>query len=71
MQTSKNYIQITKPNDDLSYTNSLSTNLNLDYIDMLYREKLKFGKKDEIIIKLKWLTETRDTQKKLINPLIQ
>ena len=31
----------------------LSTNLNLDYIDMLYREKLKFGKKDEIIIKLK------------------
>ena len=31
----------------------LSTNLNLDYIDMLYREKLKFGKKEEIIIKLK------------------
>ena len=31
----------------------LSTNLNFDYIDMIYREKLKFGKKDEIIIKLK------------------
>ena len=31
----------------------LSSNLNLDYIDMIYREKLKFGKKDEIIIKLK------------------
>ena len=31
----------------------LSTNLNLDYVDMIYREKLKFGKKDEIIIKLK------------------
>ena len=31
----------------------LSTNLNLDYVDMVYREKLKFGKKDEIIIKLK------------------
>ena len=31
----------------------LSTNLNLDYVDMLYREKLKFGKKDEIIINLK------------------
>ena len=31
----------------------LSTNLNLDYIDMIFREKLKFGKKDEIIIKLK------------------
>jgi len=31
----------------------LSTKLNLDYVDMLYREKLKFGKKEEIIIKLK------------------
>tara|TARA_Y100000994_G_scaffold154099_1_gene126259 strand:+ start:263 stop:481 length:219 start_codon:yes stop_codon:yes gene_type:complete len=31
----------------------LSTNLNLDYVDMLYRDKLKFGKKEEIIIKLK------------------
>ena len=31
----------------------LSTNLNFDYIDMVYREKLKFGKKDEIIISLK------------------
>ncbi len=30
LQTSKNYIQITKPNDDLSYTNSLSTNINLE-----------------------------------------
>ena len=27
--------------------------LILDYVDMIYREKLKFGKKDEIIIKLK------------------
>ena len=31
----------------------LSSNLNLDFVDMIYREKLKFGKKDEIIIKLK------------------
>tara|TARA_B100000941_G_C28450602_1_gene524861 strand:- start:16 stop:234 length:219 start_codon:yes stop_codon:yes gene_type:complete len=31
----------------------LSTKLNLDYVDTLYREKLKFGKKEEIIIKLK------------------
>ncbi len=31
----------------------LSSNLNLDYVDMIYREKLKFGKKDEIIIMLK------------------
>ncbi len=30
LQTSKNYIQITKPDDDLSYTNSLRTNLNLE-----------------------------------------
>jgi len=30
LQTSKNYIQITKPNDDLSYTNSLSSNFNLE-----------------------------------------
>ncbi len=31
----------------------LSSNLNLDYVDMIYREKMKFGKKDEIIIRLK------------------
>ena len=31
----------------------LSSNLNFDYVDMIYREKLKFGKKNEIIIKLK------------------
>ena len=31
----------------------LSTNLNFDYVETLYREKLKFGKKDEILIKLK------------------
>ena len=30
LQTSKNYIQITKPNDDLSYTNSLSTKFSLE-----------------------------------------
>mgnify|MGYP001194135624 CR=1 FL=1 len=31
----------------------LSNKVNLDFVDMVYREKLKFGKKDEIIIKLK------------------
>ena len=31
----------------------LSSNLNFDYVDTIYREKLKFGKKDEIIIKLR------------------
>ncbi len=30
LETSKNYIQITKPNDELSYTNSLSTNFNIE-----------------------------------------
>ena len=31
----------------------LSSKLNLDFIETIYREKLKFGKKEEIIIKLK------------------
>ncbi len=30
LQTSKNYIQITKPNDDLSYTNSLKSEIDLE-----------------------------------------
>ncbi len=40
--------------EDLEKKNSLlSEKLDLDYIDILYREKLNFGKKDEILIKLK------------------
>ena len=31
----------------------LSTNLNFDFVDILIRDKLKLGKKEEIIIKLK------------------
>jgi cell division protein DivIC len=31
----------------------LSKNIDLDYLDTLYRSKLKFGTKDEILIKLK------------------
>ena len=31
----------------------LSEQLDLDFLEILYREKLKFGKKEEIIIKLK------------------
>ena len=31
----------------------LKLNLDLDFIDTIYREKFKFGKKEEIIIKLK------------------
>ena len=38
---------------DLEHKISLVKNNDLDYIDMLYREKFKYGVKDEIIIKLK------------------
>ena len=38
---------------DLEHKISLVKNNDLDYLDMLYREKFKFGTKDEIIIKLK------------------
>ena len=31
----------------------LISNNDLDYLDMLYREKLRYGTKDEIIIRLK------------------
>ena len=39
--------------DDLEHKISLVKNNDLDYLDMLYREKLRYGTKDEIIIKLK------------------
>ncbi len=47
LETSKNYIQRTKPNDDLSYTNSLSTNFNLEgfnlnKIDDYFKVSLNF-----------------------------
>ena len=38
---------------DLEHKISLVKNNDLDYLDMLYREKFRFGTKDEIIIKLK------------------
>ena len=31
----------------------LSGDIDLDYLDIVFREKLKFGKEDEILIKLK------------------
>ena len=44
LQTSKNYIQITKPNDDLSYTNSLSSNINLEGFSLRKKDdKLKIS----------------------------
>ncbi|MDC0426828.1 septation ring formation regulator EzrA [Pelagibacteraceae bacterium] len=40
--------------EDIEHKNKLlSKNINLDYLDTLYRSKLKFGTKDEILIKLK------------------
>ena len=38
---------------DLEHKISLVKDNDLDYLDMLYREKFKYGTKDEIIIKLK------------------
>ena len=37
----------------LEHKISLVKNNDLDYLDMLYREKFRYGTKDEIIIKLK------------------
>ena len=43
--------------EDLNFISNknrlLSKNIDIDFIDSLYREKLKFGKKNEILIKLK------------------
>ena len=49
----KKNILTKKLNEFEKKNNLLSTNLNLDYVETLYRDKLKFGKKEEIIIKLK------------------
>ena len=38
---------------DLEHKITLIKNNDLDYIDVLYREKFRYGTKDEIIIKLK------------------
>ena len=38
---------------DLKHKIKLITNNDLDYLDMLYREKLRYGTKDVILIKLK------------------
>ena len=38
---------------DLKHKIELIANNDLDYLDMLYREKLKYGTKGEILIKLK------------------
>tara|TARA_X000000368_G_scaffold368888_1_gene317121 strand:+ start:297 stop:590 length:294 start_codon:yes stop_codon:yes gene_type:complete len=38
---------------NLKHKINLITSNDLDYLDMLYREKLRYGTKDEILIKLK------------------
>ncbi len=39
--------------NELDHKISLVKNNDLDYLDMIYREKFKYGTKEEIIIKLK------------------
>ena len=39
--------------ENLKHKINLITSNDLDYLDMLYREKLRYGAKDEILIKLK------------------
>ena len=49
----KKEINLTSEIDKLEHKISMLKNNDLDYLDMLYREKFKYGTKDEIIIKLK------------------
>ena len=44
---------LTNKLEDLENKISLIKKNDLDYLDMLYREKFRYGTKDEIIIKLK------------------
>ena len=44
---------LTSKLNDLDHKISLIKDNDLDYLDILYREKFKYGTKDEIIIKLK------------------
>ena len=46
-------IVLNKEIKELKHKIKLIKNNDLDYLDMLYREKLKYGTKDEILIKLK------------------
>ena len=46
-------ITLNKKLQNLNHKIKLINNSDLDYLDMLYREKLSYGTKNEIIIKLK------------------
>ena len=52
-QLIKKEIKLDTELTDLKNKIRLITSNDLDYLDMLYREKLKYGKKEEILIKLK------------------
>jgi cell division protein FtsB len=49
----KKEVSLNNELEDLKHKIKLITNNDLDYLDILYREKLKFGTKEEILIKLK------------------
>ena len=44
---------LSKKLDEIEHKTSLVKKNDLDYLDMIYREKFRFGTRDEIIIKLK------------------
>ena len=50
----KEELSLTNKIEDMNHKNSLlSTNLDLDYIEILIRERFMFGKKDETIYIIK------------------
>ena len=49
----KKKIILTSEIDKLEHNISMLKNNDLDYLDMLYRQKFRYGTKDEIIINLK------------------
>ncbi len=52
-ELSQKEIKLNAELKDLKNKIRLINNNDFDYLDMLYREKLKYGKKDEILIKLR------------------
>jgi cell division protein DivIC len=48
------HLQLSKEIEEIEHKNKLlADKIDIDYIDTLYRSKLKFGTKDEVLIKLK------------------
>ena len=53
-QLSSKHLQLSKEIEEIEHKNKLlADKIDIDYIDTLYRSKLKFGTKDEVLIKLK------------------